>query len=40
MRSPGGPSGIEVHEVFGRERARQAVEAALADYRERFLISR
>ena len=36
MRTPGAPNVIKVHEVYGRERAHQVVEASTADYREHF----
>ena len=34
--TPGGANNVVVREVYGRERAQQVVEAAAADYRERF----
>lgn len=37
MREAGAPTDVKVHEVYGRERAHRVVEAAIADYRERFL---
>ncbi len=36
MRTPGAPNVIAVHEVYGRARAHQVVEASMADYREQF----
>ena len=36
MREAGGPSSVKVHELYGRQRAHAVVEAAIADYRERF----
>ena len=37
MRGAAPTTSVEVHEVYGRERALGVVEAAAADYRERFL---
>ena len=36
MQAPGAATPVVVHEVYGRERAHLVVEAAIADYRERF----
>ena len=38
MREAGGTTSVKVHEVYGRERAHRVVEAAIADYCERFLV--
>jgi hypothetical protein len=34
---PGQPNPVEVLGVYGREKVLEAVEAALADYREAFV---